>query len=656
MTAQRRICCLCLAVPCGLALFPRIGEGQAPAQQMPVYTSNTAPFASPAPQAPSSSPPTTMLPVRVTGAGAPPAYGLAAPGVRPFEKPLPINLATALGIANVQPWDILAASERVRVASGQLLSSSVLWLPTIYSGGVYDIHVGASQSTDGTVSTTPTTNFLDFGTTPQFQFACTEAIFEPLATRRLFDSRKADLQAVTNDVTLAIARSYFTVLEARGDLAAASEVIRHNNELIRKIESLAKEGLVAQVEVERAKAQFARFQQSERSARERWNVAGAELVRILRIDPTTLLAPLEPPSIQITLISPDQPLEMLLPVALLGRPELASYRALTESTLKRWREEQFRPFIPLVFARGNSTQTPDPLAVSAFGGGPGGTDSNFRTRFDYQVQVLWELKNLGFGNIGLIRQRKAEYEGTKIQAYRMQDYVAREVAEALAQMQSAHDRVAMAEEGLKQAILSADHNYAALGEVKRVGGQLMGLVIRPLEAIAAEQALLQAYYDYFGAVGDYNRSQFQLYRALGNPGQALSLLDQVLAATKEQANPAPAAPPAVKPPPAPNPPPAPPVTPVGGINSATSPAKTEPISAALHIRVPANAELFCDNVKLQLTGVERAFVSPPLPPGRTFTYTIRARWMGQDGRVNDLTRTVQVEAGRRASVDFLEGK
>jgi uncharacterized protein (TIGR03000 family) len=478
------------------------------------------------------------------------------------------------------------------------------------------------------------------------------------------DARRADAQAVTNDTTLAVARAYFDVQEARGDLAAAGEVIRRNAELIRKIELLAKEGLLTQVEVERAKAQYARFQQTERSAREKWNVISAELVRILRINPTTILTPLEPPNLQITLLAPEQPLDTLLPVALLGRPELVSYRALAESALKRWREEQYRPFLPIVMARGNSTQTPDPLAISALGGGPGGAIENFRTRFDYQVQVLWELKNLGFGNLGLMRQRKAEYEVSKVQAARMQDYVAREVAQALAQVQSAQDRVGMAEEGLKQAVLSADHNLAAVGEVKRVGGQLMGLVIRPLEAIAAEQALLQAYYDYFGAVGDYNRAQFQLYRALGNPGQVLPVLDQVLAACKAQTE---QGPPQGNPAPGPKPPPAPTAPEVGsngppnsvvhsgGVAGGPGPAKPESTQATLYVRVPAEAELFCDNMKLQLTGVDRQFLSPPLPPGRTFSYTLRAVWTGRDGRPVEVTRVVQVGAGKAGRIDFLEG-
>jgi hypothetical protein len=43
--------------------------------------------------------------------------------------------------------------------------------------------------------------------------------------------------------------------------------------------------------------------------------------------------------------------------------------------------------------------------------------------------------------------------------------------------------------------------------------------VRPQEVVAAIQALAQAYTDYFGAVTDYDRAQFRLYRALGRPVQ-----------------------------------------------------------------------------------------------------------------------------------------
>jgi hypothetical protein len=57
---------------------------------------------------------------------------------------------------------------------------------------------------------------------------------------------------------------------------------------------------------------------------------------------------------------------------------------------------------------------------------------------------------------------------------------------------------------------------------KTVGGKAILLVIRPQEVVAAIQALAQSYNDYFPAVADYNRAQFRLYRALGQPAQLLA--------------------------------------------------------------------------------------------------------------------------------------
>jgi hypothetical protein len=48
------------------------------------------------------------------------------------------------------------------------------------------------------------------------------------------------------------------------------------------------------------------------------------------------------------------------------------------------------------------------------------------------------------------------------------------------------------------------------------------LLVRPQEVVASVQALAQAYDDYYGAIADFNRAQFRLYRALGQPAQALS--------------------------------------------------------------------------------------------------------------------------------------
>ena len=64
-------------------------------------------------------------------------------------------------------------------------------------------------------------------------------------------------------------------------------------------------------------------------------------------------------------------------------------------------------------------------------------------------------------------------------------------------------------------------NLETLGEIKRAAGGINILIIRPLEVVAALQALNLAYFNYYGVIAEYNRAQFRMYRALGNPAQLL---------------------------------------------------------------------------------------------------------------------------------------
>ena len=87
-------------------------------------------------------------------------------------------------------------------------------------------------------------------------------------------------------------------------------------------------------------------------------------------------------------------------------------------------------------------------------------------------------------------------------------------------MRRSANRLKAATDGVADAAETAEKNLRGLVPGKRVGDQLT-LVFRPQEAVAAVAALDQAYREYYAAVADHNRAQFQLYRALGHPAQCL---------------------------------------------------------------------------------------------------------------------------------------
>jgi hypothetical protein len=150
------------------------------------------------------------------------------------------------------------------------------------------------------------------------------------------------------------------------------------------------------------------------------------------------------------------------------------------------------------------------------------------------VELVWELKELGFGNQALIRQRQAETDVARLEVLRTQNIVAAQVAQAFAQARSAAQRLTEAEAELKDAVESADKNLQALTQTRNVGANVLIPLVRPQEVVASLQALSQAYMDYYGSVADYDRAQFRLYRALGRPAQSLLSNDD---AAKASSNP-----------------------------------------------------------------------------------------------------------------------
>jgi outer membrane protein TolC len=455
-------------------------------------------------------------PVRVTPT-TPPVEWKAPPGTAD-DCLLPINLPTALQLAGVRPLDVAAASERIAVAAAQLDRARVLWLPTLYFGADYERHDGRIQDTPGVITDTSKSNLL-VGAGPSAIFSVSDALLAPLASRQDVRARQAALQTARNDSLLAVAEAYFNVQQARGELFGALDTRRRADAVLQKTIGLA-EDFVAPVDKVRARAELARRNQVIELARERWRVAGADLNRILRLDPATLVEPMEPAHLRITLVDPGWGVDDLIAFGLTNRPELADRQAAVQATLTRLRQERLRPLVPSVVLRGNATNPGGSLSTGVFGGGMNDSLNHFSTRNDLDVQLIWELQNLGFGNLARVREREADNRLAVLELFRTQDQIAAEVAQAHAQLRSAVARLGDAEAEQRDAAASADQHLEILGQTHKVGNAQVP-IIRPQEATAAVQALAQAYADYYAAVADHNRAQFRLYRALGKPAEAI---------------------------------------------------------------------------------------------------------------------------------------
>jgi outer membrane protein TolC len=112
-----------------------------------------------------------------------------------------------------------------------------------------------------------------------------------------------------------------------------------------------------------------------------------------------------------------------------------------------------------------------------------------------------------------VRRRSAAQQQTaSLELMRVQDRVASEVVRANEERIAASEQIQEVGRALPEAINSLTLNFTNI----RRGAGLPGAT-RPIEVLQPIQALAQARADYLDAVLAYNRAQFRLKRALGQP-------------------------------------------------------------------------------------------------------------------------------------------
>jgi outer membrane protein TolC len=433
-----------------------------------------------------------------------------------------INLATAMQLAGVRPLDIEAAMVQVRQALAVQLQANALLIPTLNAGVDYFRHDGVAQQIFQGPNFRKGRQSFFVGGGPSLFVGVTDAIFNPLAARRVVDARRADVQTARNDVLFNVSQAFFELQSARGRLMGVGASIARAEMLVEFATALAP-SLIAPLEINRAKAELESLRQTEQLAIRDWRVSSARLAEVLLLEPDTLLEPVEPPFLQVTLVSCDQSAKELVPIAVNNRPEISSRRELVAAADALLRREQKRPFLPNLIVT-SSTTTNGLLAAGNLSSGANGSLGSNGSALGVDVGAVWQLQNGGIGNVGRIREQRAERDLASIEFTRTVYRVKAEVTQAVARLQTARARVVATAEGLRQAIESADKNFIGLRETARPAGELLRLIIRPQEVVAAIIALETAYEQYAPAVNEYNTAQFDLYRALGQPAQWVTSL------------------------------------------------------------------------------------------------------------------------------------
>jgi outer membrane protein TolC len=432
----------------------------------------------------------------------------------------PINLATALRLADARPLIVAAAQARAWVAEAELTRAKVLWIPALNIAVDYVRHDGGGPDFNKGIMTAPSVNFFYGGAGLTGLISLTDAIYQPLSARQVLNARHWNIQSAKNDALLETADAYFMVHQHRGSYAGALYMVERARELYDRINTLSRD-LVPVFEVDRARNMLAELEQQSVLARQEWRVQSARLTKVLRLDPRAVVEPLEQDHLQITLIDPSRELDDLMSVALVNRPEIASRRALVTAAEVKVRQEKARPFIPLAVISG--FQSPGGMLIQGglFGLGPNSSLNQWVGRDDVSLQLVWQLESFGIGNLARIKAQRGQESKALIDLRNTQDTVAAEVNETQARLQSAAARVVQADRALRTGIITLNGTIEGLEHTSRFGDELV-LISRPQEAVYALQLLKQAFDEYFSTVAEYNRAQFELFHALGYPAREVA--------------------------------------------------------------------------------------------------------------------------------------
>jgi outer membrane protein TolC len=458
---------------------------------------------------PSSRP--TPGPAGITQEPAP--ASLLGPEVRP------IDLCSAMRLAGVYNPEILLARERITQADAQRLYAAAQFLPTINAGTNYDHHQGKLQQSSGKIiEVNRDSLYLGLGSVavaagtvniPGIALSgnVSETIYATLVARQVVRQRQFESEAVRNDVLLRVGVAYLELLRATGRRAVAAQTRADASEMARVTANFAAKGQGRQSDADRAAAELQLKNDDLLQADADIEIASARLAQLLSLDPAVRLHPSDGWVVPMPIVPDPIPLRELLAIALTQRPELRARQAAIRAALLQLQAAKVLPFSPNVIAG---------FSNGSFGGGSNLATlgfaqprfGSFDDRQDVDVVVCWSLRNLGVGNLALIKLARSNLRQDELRQVVVLDQIRTEVAAAHARAHSRYAQIDMSERAVDASRKAFQQDLFRVRNVD-VGS--------PIELQDSLRLLGRSRLAYLDAIIDYNQAQLELYVALGQP-------------------------------------------------------------------------------------------------------------------------------------------
>jgi outer membrane protein TolC len=438
--------------------------------------------------------------------------------IPPPASEYPIDLATALRLADVENPTIAAARTAIIEALAQLTGARALLLPSLNAGSNYHLHTGNLQRSSGRILSL-TEQSLYFGGGARTLAAesigvpminvfgpMTEVWFEPLAARRRVDQTRFAARATSNDILLDVSVLHLELLANEAVLQADRLTESQVYQVAVVTNDFAITGAGRKADADRAQAEWKLHRAAVQRAEEAVAVAAARLSGRLNLDPSVRLRPEGGPLVPVNLIALDTETRDLIQYALSRRPDLAARTAGVALANVRHNQELARPWLPTVWLG---------YSAGGFGGGSNvvpPTLAHFGGREDFDVRLFWTISNIGIGNLSLQQRRLAQLNEAEAQRVGTINRVRQEVTSSRADALAARAEIEIA----RSELASAENGFREDLERSR---QNLG---RPIEVLNSLNLLGGARVNLIRALLRYDQAQFRLFVALGSPPPLLT--------------------------------------------------------------------------------------------------------------------------------------
>jgi outer membrane protein TolC len=446
-----------------------------------------------------------VLPMLVSLLSVPGRLGAAeAPAPSRTTTPTPtspyaIDLATTLRLAGAKSLDIKVAEERLHEAEANATSAAWQFLPWLSAGANARRHGGLTQDVIGNIVEADKHSYA-WGAALNLQVDVGDALYRTLAARQTHRAAEEELEVQRQETLVRGAQAYFDLLVVQAVVDVAADSLGISQDYESQLHRAVDAGIALKGDEMRVKVQTQRNLLALQQAKEQQRIVAARLVEALRLDPGVELVARDQELAPLALVPAPEPIEALVSEALAARPEMKASAALVKAAEQTEKGAVYGPLVPTLGGQ---------VAIGTLGGGRENGPTTSGGSRDYLAFVGWRIGPGGLFDLGRIRGTRARLGEAQWNLEKLKDSIVRQVVEARTRVLSQQEQIQTA----KEALAAAEQALALARGRKEFE---VGVV---LENILAEQDQTRARQDYVHALGEYDKAQYSLARAVGRLGK-----------------------------------------------------------------------------------------------------------------------------------------